>query len=47
MKFMITIIIQNSNNEKLIHELNQIINMEELEIRKLLQTFKYFETTIF
>ena len=36
MKFMITIIIQNSNNEKLIHELNQIINMEELEIENIL-----------
>lgn len=38
MKFMITIIIQNSNNEKLIQELNQIINMEELKIENILDT---------
>lgn len=38
MKFMITIIIQNSNNKKLIQELNQIINMEELEIENILDT---------
>ena len=38
MKFMITIIIQNSNNKKLTQELNQIINMEELEIENILDT---------
>ena len=43
MKFMITIIIKNSNNKKLIQELNQIINMKELEIENILDTINQEE----
>ena len=43
MKFMITIIIQNSNNKELIQELNKIINMEELEIENILDTINQKE----
>ena len=38
MKFAITIIIENSKNEELKSQLNQIINSDELEIENILRT---------
>ena len=38
MKFMIKIIIENSNNEALKSELNKIINNDELKIENILTT---------
>ena len=43
MKFMITIIIENSNNEKLKFELNEIINDDKLRIENILTTINQEE----